>query len=89
MNIQICSKRGANCADGVLESSHRGTRPAFTSTTSIKTSGRFFVRSDHKQPTGSSNTMEVRLGILGKVKVDDYIDRLDVNAPGEEIYGKN
>lgn len=47
------------------------------------------MRSDHKQPTGSSNTMEVRLGILGKVKVDDYIDRLDVNAPGEEIYGKN
>ncbi|TNN44450.1 hypothetical protein EYF80_045338 [Liparis tanakae] len=32
--------------------------------------------------------MEVRLGILGKVKVDDYVDRLDVDAPGEEIYGR-
>lgn len=30
--------------------------------------------------------MEVSLSILGEVEVDDYIDSLDVNTSGEEIY---
>lgn len=30
--------------------------------------------------------MEVSLSIFGEVEVDDYIDSLDVNTPGEEIY---
>lgn len=29
--------------------------------------------------------MEVSLSVLGEVEVDDDIDSLDVNAPGEEI----
>ena len=29
--------------------------------------------------------MQVRLGVLGEVKIDHHIDRLDVNASGEEI----
>lgn len=36
-------------------------------------------------PTRSTNTMEICLGVLGEVKVDDNVDRLDVDATGEEI----
>lgn len=32
--------------------------------------------------------MEVSLGILGEVKVYDYVDSLDIDAPGEEICQK-
>lgn len=32
--------------------------------------------------------MEVSLSILGEVEVDDDIDSLDVNTPGEEICWK-
>lgn len=30
--------------------------------------------------------MEIGLSILREVKVDDYIDSLDVNTSGEQIY---
>lgn len=35
--------------------------------------------------TWSANAMQVRLCIFGKVKVDDYIDSLDVNSSREKI----
>lgn len=38
--------------------------------------------------TWSSNTMQVRLSILREVKVDDYVDSLDVNSSSEEICWK-
>lgn len=41
-----------------------------------------------EQHTWSSNTMEVSLSILGEVKVDDYVDSLNVNTSGEQIYKK-
>ena len=35
--------------------------------------------------TRSANAMKVRLGVLGEVKVDDDVDRLNVNTSGEQI----
>lgn len=32
--------------------------------------------------------MEISLSILGEVKINDYIDSLDINTSGEEIYWK-
>ena len=36
-------------------------------------------------PATSANPVEVGLGHLGEVEVDDDIDRLNVNASGEQI----
>ena len=33
----------------------------------------------------STNPVEIGFGILGKVKIDHYIHRLDINSTGEEI----
>lgn len=35
--------------------------------------------------TRSTNTMKIGLGILGEVKVDDNVDRLDIDTTGEKI----
>lgn len=35
--------------------------------------------------SGSTNAVEIRLRVLGKVKVDDHIDGRDVNTTSEEI----
>lgn len=35
--------------------------------------------------SGSTNSMQVSLGHLGKVKVDDNVDSLDVDTSGEEV----
>lgn len=32
--------------------------------------------------------MKICLSVLGEVKVDDYVDSLNVNTSGEEIYRK-
>lgn len=37
------------------------------------------------ESSGTTNTMQVGLGHLGKVKVDDNVDRLDVNTASEQI----
>ena len=37
------------------------------------------------EPTGSTDTVKVSLGVLGKVKIDDDVDGLDVDATSEEI----
>ena len=36
-------------------------------------------------PAGSTNAMEVGLGILGEIKVDDDVDGLDIDTAGEQI----
>ena len=38
---------------------------------------------------GAADTMQVRLWELGEVKVDDYIDSLDVNSSGAKIWNIN
>ena len=35
--------------------------------------------------SGSSDTVKVSLGILGKIKVDDNIDTLDINTASEKV----
>jgi hypothetical protein len=35
--------------------------------------------------TGSTDSMQVRLGVLGEIKVDNDVDRLDVDSAREEI----
>lgn len=35
--------------------------------------------------TWSADAMQVRLSVLGEVKVDHYVHRLNVNSPGEQI----
>lgn len=37
------------------------------------------------KPSGPADPVQVRLGHLGEVEVDDYIDSLDVNSSGEEV----
>lgn len=37
------------------------------------------------KPTRTTNSVKIRLGILGEVKVDDYIDSLNIDTPGQEI----
>ncbi len=34
----------------------------------------------------TADTMEVSLGILGKIEVDDNIDWLNINTTSEKIY---
>lgn len=34
----------------------------------------------------TSNAVQVRLGILREIKVDHYVDRLDVNSTGEQVW---
>lgn len=41
---------------------------------------------EEQQPTWSSNTVEVSLSILGEIKINYHVDRLDINTSGEEIY---
>lgn len=36
-------------------------------------------------PTRSADTVEVCLGILGKVEIDDNIDGLNINTASEQI----
>ena len=36
-------------------------------------------------PSRAPNPVEIRLGVLGEVKVDDHVDGLDINATGQEI----
>ena len=43
--------------------------------------------SEVTEPSRASHSMKVGLRVLGEVKVDDDVDRLDVNATGEEIGG--
>lgn len=49
-----------------------------------------FGESTNKDPptqhTWSSDAVEVRLGVLREVEVDDHVDGLDVDASGKEIY---
>ena len=37
------------------------------------------------ESTGSADTMKIRLSVLGKVKIDDDVDSLNVDATSEEI----
>lgn len=37
------------------------------------------------EPTGPADTMKIRLSVLGKIKVDDDVDCLDVDTASEEI----
>ena len=37
------------------------------------------------ESAGPAYAVEIRLCRLGKVKVDDHVDALDVNASGEEV----
>ena len=39
------------------------------------------------EPPRAANAMEVGLAGLGEVKVDDNVDSLDVNAPGQQVWG--
>ena len=45
--------------------------------------------SEVTKAAGPSNTVEVGLGHLGEVKVDDHIYCLDVDASSEEVCGEN
>ena len=37
------------------------------------------------ESTGTTNTMKVRLGVLGKIEVDDNVDCLNIYTTGEEV----
>lgn len=37
------------------------------------------------KPAGATHSVQVGLGVLGEVKIDDHVDGLDVDAPGEEV----
>ena len=37
------------------------------------------------EPSASANPVQVGLSHLGEVEVDDHVDGLDVDAPGEEV----
>ena len=39
------------------------------------------------KPTGATDAVEVRLGILGEVEVDHHVDRLDVDTAREQVCG--
>lgn len=37
------------------------------------------------EPTGTTNTVKIRFRILGKIKVDNDIDGLNIDTTGEEV----
>lgn len=37
------------------------------------------------EAAGAADTVQVRLGVLGKVEVDHHVDRLDVDTAGEQV----
>ena len=37
------------------------------------------------EPTGATNTVEVRFRVLGEIKVDDDVDGLDIDTTSEEV----
>ena len=34
----------------------------------------------------ATDSVKVSLAVLGKIKIDDHIDRLDVNSSGEQVW---
>ena len=45
------------------------------------------TRCEHEgsAPSTAANPVEIGLGHLGEVEVDDHVDGLDVDAPGQEV----
>ena len=41
------------------------------------------------ESAGPADSVQVGLGRLGEVKVDDHVHRLDVDAPGEQVWGRD
>jgi len=37
------------------------------------------------EPTGTTNTVEIRFGVLGEIEVDDNIDRLNIDTTSKEV----